>query len=92
MSKNVYLFTILLCNDLFLTSVIFITIDMQIYITNLPNLEIRTSLWETKNSKILKTWAPKRTTFFKSSVTFDNDLLITGDTCSSKIDPFYPIL
>ena len=92
MSKNVSLFTILLCNDLLLTSVIFITIDMQIYITNLPNLELRTSLRKTKNSKILKTWSPKRTAFFKSPVTFDNDLLITGDTCSSKIGPFYPIL
>ena len=87
-SKNVYLFAILLQNDLLLTSVIFITIDMQIYITNLPSLELRTSLRETKNSKILKTWSPKRTAFFKSPVTFDNDLLITGDLCCSKIDPF----
>ena len=65
---------------------------MQIYITNLPSLELRTSLPETKNSKILKTWSPKRTAFFKSPVTFDNDLLITGDLCCSKIDPFYLIL
>ena len=65
---------------------------MQIYITNLPNLELRTSLRKTKNSKILKKWSPKRTAFFKSPVTFDNDLLITGDRCSSKIGPFYPIL
>ena len=65
---------------------------MQIYKTNLPNLELRTSLRKRKNSKILKTWSPKRTAFFKSPVTFDNDLLITGDTCSSKIDPVYPIL
>ena len=65
---------------------------MQIYITNLPNLELRTSLRKTKNSKILKTWSPKRTAFFKSPVAFDNDLLITGDLCCSKIDPFYPIL
>ena len=36
-------------------------------------------------------WSPKRTAFFKSPVTFDNDLLITGDTCSSKVDLFYPI-
>ena len=64
---------------------------MQIYITNLPNLELRTSLRETKNSKIFKMWSPKRTAFFKSPVTFDNDLLITGDTCSSKVDLFYPI-
>ena len=65
---------------------------MQIYITNLPNLELRTSLRKTKKSKILKTWSLKRTAFFKSPVTFDNDVLITGNTCSSKIDLFYPIL
>ena len=57
-----------------------------------PNFELGASLRETKNSKILRKWSPKRTAFFKSPLTFDNDLLITGDTCSSKMDPFYPIL
>ena len=30
--------------------------------------------------------------FFKFRITFDNDLLITSDTYTSKIDPFYPVL
>ena len=64
---------------------------MQIYTTNLPNLESRTSLRKAKNSESLKRGLQKGTAFFKSPVTY-NDLLITGDTCSSKIDPFYRIL
>ena len=59
-------------------------------LTQFHRLLIRASLWETKNSKILRKWSPKRTAFFKSPITFDNDLLITGDTCSSKSDAFYP--
>ena len=53
-----------------------------------PNFELSTSLRETKKSKIFRNWSPKRTAFFKSPLTFDNDLLITGDTCSFKINPF----
>ena len=37
--------------------------------------------------QILRKESPKRTAFFKFPVTFDDDLLITGDTYSPKIDP-----
>ena len=35
---------------------------------------------------------PKRPAFLTFLITFDNDLLITSDTYTSKIDPFYPVL
>ena len=40
--------------------------------------------------KVFRKYPPRRTAFFKLPVTFDNDLIITGDTYSPKINPFLP--